>query len=486
MDETARLIQDYLSRVGALADARETPFNKDDLRDIALELGMSDHVLRQVEAMVEAHLTRGRGYNEHGLFNDAIKELNAVAAASPFRVDVLFELATAHHGRWKETEDEEARVTATALAQRCLDLDPADAGTYDLMQLLKSKPASPLRRRWLTAAVVLFLVFALGWWAGRGGDSTGPTDAPAKPTTILTPFIDAVTPDRSSKPEPVLKAAGEGVWDAEPQVLVQDQQDPEHLMVDQTHLYWSTRVSGTVSRLPKTGGEVEVLATFKSAAQGLTMDAGHLYVGARDLMKLPKAGGTPIRLATHSWGPMAGDENHVYFWREADLCRVPKSGGETEVMAKSQTHPRGLFVDDQGVYWSSDGKIKWLSKDGASLKNIAVNEGFPHGVVADQTHIFWTANYGHAIRRVSRSGGEAQTLAEGDGHFRPIQIVQDEVALYWTAPSTNLVQTVAKAGGAVFTVPSNVIAPAGLAIDDEAIYWSNGDGTVMRIAKPKR
>jgi hypothetical protein len=77
----------------------------------------------------------------------------------------------------------------------------------------------------------------------------------------------------------------------------------DYIVDDATTVYWSDSGSGSVSSVPKAGGTVQTLATFPtgSAPVQIVLDGDNIYaLWDRQLVRLPKAGGTPVVLASVS------------------------------------------------------------------------------------------------------------------------------------------------------------------------------------------
>jgi hypothetical protein len=110
--------------------------------------------------------------------------------------------------------------------------------------------------------------------------------------------------------------------------------DYDFLTHDTTAIYWSDSGTGTVFSLSKTAGATKApLATFEAGSDPVQIlpDGDNLYLlSSTKLMRLPKAGGTPVVLAS-----------------------VPGTGSETFVA--SLGNAVSLAVDDTFVYWLYEG-----------------------------------------------------------------------------------------------------------------------------------
>lgn len=148
----------YLARILAVkADRSATP-SADDMRAIALDLGLSEADLAAGRAEAERYHQRGLGFLRHQRWADAVGELGAASALAPDDLDVLHALASAHAGLWRQEGHPSDRETAEALARRCLDLAPDHEPSFVLLNALdapdlSARPAA--FRRWLKPALAL-------------------------------------------------------------------------------------------------------------------------------------------------------------------------------------------------------------------------------------------------------------------------------------------------------------------------------------------
>ena len=132
-EEESDILSSYVERVMALSAQRSSALSPEELREIALELGMSEDELAAADEAAEGHLLRGQGYLSHKLWEDAIEQLGSAAALAPMNVDMAFALAQAYAGRWRAKNDKEDCLEAQRLTRRCVELDPRFDQAYELL-----------------------------------------------------------------------------------------------------------------------------------------------------------------------------------------------------------------------------------------------------------------------------------------------------------------------------------------------------------------
>ena len=133
----------YVERVMALKEERDALLSDDELRDVALEIGLGEADLAAAEEAAEDHYVRGLGFLDHGRFDDAVGELREAVAVAPRRVEWLHALARAHAGRWRERRGEADRSRAENLARECLEIDPTHSASIAVLDDLDRPPRTP-------------------------------------------------------------------------------------------------------------------------------------------------------------------------------------------------------------------------------------------------------------------------------------------------------------------------------------------------------
>ncbi|HET6582883.1 MAG TPA: hypothetical protein VFG69_05540 [Nannocystaceae bacterium] len=93
------------------------------------------------------------------------------------------------------------------------------------------------------------------------------------------------------------------------------------------------------------------------------------------------------------------------------------------------------------------------------------------GIAVDATHVYFTDTSAGTILRASIAGGEVDTLVMGQA--APYDLAVDGEAVYWTNfAEAGSVQRVAKDGGAPELVDTNTPFPRAVALDATHVYWT--------------
>lgn len=162
-----------------------------------------------------------------------------------------------------------------------------------------------------------------------------------------------------------------------------------------------------------------------------------------------------------------------------------------------------VYVDqlEAGEYGYRDRKYVKLSGDTVSVVRVPKRGGEPQPLVAidrdatgesirdlavDDRHVYFTVRRtngrGGAVRRVSKSGGPVETLAELEPENAPLVIAVDDENVFWSATSgfsgaPAKLMRLAKAGGAVEVLAQTRLPAHGIALDAEHVYVSTKNHT---------
>ena len=250
----------------------------------------------------------------------------------------------------------------------------------------------------------------------------------------------------------------------EPRALA-EKQHPYGIAIDATHVYWTNNLApGSVVRVPKQGGAVEVVADAQSLPYGLSLAAGVLYwvnAGDGSVLRAALDGRDRKILATKQEDLVSiATDGRSVFWlytrAGVEVRKVSIDGGTPSTLATEHGNPRYLAVDRSRVYWTNQhrGTVMAAPIDGGAMTELVIDEHYPLALAVDEANLYWIDDDGPSsqrrgppppkrIRKAPLAGGEAVTLASAsDAHG----IAVDANCVYWTEArgTTGAVMTVAK------------------------------------------
>ncbi len=175
------------------------------------------------------------------------------------------------------------------------------------------------------------------------------------------------------------------------------QGEPSHLAVDETHVYWSNSADGTINRVPKGGGVVEILA----------MDQG-----------------TPTVLAI--------DDTRVFWVNSAtgQIMRVDKTGIGLQQLAGAQVDPTDIAITDAAVFWSAtgDNEIRRVDKDGGAVSTVVAAEVGVADLTLNGGYLYWSNSISGDIQRQAIGDSTRELVAEEQSEAVALQFAE---SLYW-------------------------------------------------------
>ena len=190
------------------------------------------------------------------------------------------------------------------------------------------------------------------------------------------------------------------------------------IAVDATSVYWAENGEGAIMKVDKNGGAASVLAAAESPYE-LTVDEANVYWTGYDLaaaggtvMKVPTAGGAPVKLAAGLSVETLGiviDQNNVYFTTgDGRMMQVPKNGGPIHTLSTALgNEPWGIATDGKFVYAVSEslhggGSIVRVPVGGGATKVITSGQVAPVGIAVDDCCVYWTDVEAGALTRIAK------------------------------------------------------------------------------------
>ncbi len=262
---------------------------------------------------------------------------------------------------------------------------------------------------------------------------------------------------------------------SDPTELVSQANKPRGIALTDDFVYWTDGKNGKLHRVPKAGGNDEVLVDpqWENTASGAIGDSGAVIAGQRIYWTHPLAGevygadldgGGVVTLVDE---PPGGDfepqhvavlDGFLYIANRAapEVRRVPIEGGTVEIIASvsdpSVNYSAGIAVAGGAVFvretrWGPGeyGRVARLQPQGLAWTVLASTPGAV-ALASDGNTIFWSGADG-TLSRAGLDGSDTRVLAAGQAN--PTGIAEDEDAVYWAnraigAPKTGAIMRVAK------------------------------------------
>lgn len=254
--------------------------------------------------------------------------------------------------------------------------------------------------------------------------------------------------------------------------------------VDDTNLFFASAPSdfgaAELQTIPKIGGAALPLAPIM--AYDLVIDDGLLYLGGggRPLVTIDKRGGElRYRLGAQAFS-FALDRTYLFTAEliSGAIQRTRKDGtGEPVTLAQGRA-PQGIAVRGDWVYWAN-----YISKNvarapvgGGQAEILEQFSDYTRMVVVDCNYVYVAVgNYGDEVWRKPLQGGPATLFARVGGTLRidaESLYVQSSGATWRVSLATGKLTSLGKGHGGSGGYPSP------LTLDDDAVYWTNGEAIV--------
>lgn len=287
---------------------------------------------------------------------------------------------------------------------------------------------------------------------------------------------------------------------AEPIVLAKGIDEAHAIAVDDLFVYFTVAIDGgSVNRVAKDGGPVQVLLGNLGRPRDLALDAEHVYVTSPmdgRVVRVDKNGSNPIDIIDDLGHPAGiGVGPGGTFWVRAGpgakngalLRSNPPASVKT--LATGLDDPGPLALDEFEAFWieNSSGGVPgvWRLSVGLTpqlLTSLPAANG--NDIAVDATHVYYALNA--ELGRVPRTGGESEKLAEGV-FIRGVALATDG-NVYWVEGFDTEFGKVSrgKPGEVPEVIAQNQNGPVDVAVDQACVYWTNQHlfpGSVMAMQR---
>jgi hypothetical protein len=261
------------------------------------------------------------------------------------------------------------------------------------------------------------------------------------------------------------------------------------LQANADNLYFTAVRDGELMKLPKAGGTPGAIAT-NVVEYVLVGDAIVFRDGAGALFEMPAEGGARRSLTEGGvlreslaatadqlyWVDLSGTDGGVSIMSmPRDASRAP------EVLATEESKPRSLRVDAAGdVFWStvpfrdsehaSPSRVRMVPAGGGKPVTVVESSDQNHQIeiiVVDDAFVYTDAEPGE-LHRVPRAGGKPKVIAQLEART---QLTLFDGTLYGYQSSEGRIISVPATGGDWSEIA--VGHPNSIAVDDAYVYWAN-------------
>jgi len=206
-------------------------------------------------------------------------------------------------------------------------------------------------------------------------------------------------------------------------------------------------------------------------------------------MKVARGGGTPVDLTgstIYGVGGVALKGSTLYFTNDVrgmygpGLYAVSIDGGTAQWLVDTAEFPNGIAADDTGVYWAQQGAsldYQPFAGDAGTIAILVPGEINARIAVAlDASNVYLADPDGESVRAVSKATGVVSMLAPSQvGVYGNIMsLAADTQYLYYSIDTA--IMKVPIGGGIPTSVVSDQKQIGGIAVDGDALYWSD-EGT---------
>jgi hypothetical protein len=300
-----------------------------------------------------------------------------------------------------------------------------------------------------------------------------------------------------------------GGGDAGPTTIATEiQETPTTLVSDGASLFWVSGMGpgGPLSSMPVTGGAITTIVPgLLPGGSDMAVDDVNVYYEGQSggLYRAPKDGSGSPTLVTDAGAEIAAwtTLGTTVYWLERQeqessngfiltVESAPLAGGAPSLVATFSTDV-GPGANQIGV----DSATVFLSGFGTPLESFAIASGVADGGMPMQlsggsvqcTNFLSDSDGAYCATASSviavADDGTTTTVGPLDTMYQQGLMAVDDTYVYWADGVTvGTIMRAPKAGGAA-TVIARDADPVAIAVDANAIYWSDEGGNIMRLAK---
>lgn len=166
MNENDKLLEDYIHKMYQLQNNSNTKaLNEQELKQIALDTGMSENEWLETQKIFEDHIKKGNGHSMYKNWYQAHKEYQQASVINPYSIDAIYGLANASFELWKDTEEQKYKKEAKELLYRCQQISPGHRPSLSLMSSInkntRANKTAGRKKLYAIGATAIVILLAL-------------------------------------------------------------------------------------------------------------------------------------------------------------------------------------------------------------------------------------------------------------------------------------------------------------------------------------
>lgn len=308
----------------------------------------------------------------------------------------------------------------------------------------------------------------------------------------------------------------------EPEVLAEGLDHPTRIVVFDDALYVATRgheAAGALTKISKLGGMPTTIATAADAdITALRIDATDVFWGSYDgtngrISRVSILGGasTPIVSFTGSPADIELSTNAIYWsyiGQGSGISVVEKVNGTPDTLYEDAARATFLLLDASNLYFVDPGMGAATGE--VTILNLQLMEPLvqqeqlqrPGHIASDADYVYVPTSGDGIIRRIAKEDASMSELASDQ--LEPYGVAVDAEAIYWTNRASSpddsscalpdgtvvMLGLEGTAPTAPTTIAVDLVCPTDIAVDDSGIYWieagpddDHAAGRVLMLSK---
>jgi hypothetical protein len=177
---------------------------------------------------------------------------------------------------------------------------------------------------------------------------------------------------------------------------------------------------------------------------------------------------------------LAVDDKFVYWSVPGRIFRVPKAGGESEmIVSDAPGKPDEMVLDDENIYWlvwggsgSHNMPVLFAKKTGGSTQTLATGQEGYSGLCVDRDFVYWVAAKG--ISKVAKTGGPDTLLYRNPNRGPMSGLVHDSENLFYAQMDNRndwVLMKISKKGGEPTRLAPSISEVMDFVADENSIYY---------------